>query len=268
MTVRILVIDDELARVEYKRQEFLMRWNLFPTGVFASKLEFTFISSQHVHSNRIENDVALAVAFVGQNPQHWGMVLLDMQFDHGTLVHGEPREAEPRFGLKIQAALEQAFPDLPILQFTAQTQRDLAHEGGHYLSKIDGTPDDLRNQLIERGRLTLADKRLLLQIPPDTVVASDATLKVYAQVYRLARTKAALLILGETGTGKTKLAEYFHKVSANAAGSFKTLDMPRKLLAFLSLCCLGMKRVHLLALINFRPGYLAKLATEHFSSTK
>ncbi|MDP1740945.1 sigma-54 dependent transcriptional regulator [Polaromonas sp.] len=228
MTIRILVIDDELARLAYKREEFLARWNLFPGRAFARAPQFTFISSQHVLADRIDNDAQLAVEFVAEDPEAWSMVLLDMQFDHGELVNGEPRRADPRFGLKIQALLEREFPELPILQFTAQMHADLAHEGGYYLSKIDGTTEDLRNQLIERGRLSLEDRRLLLRIPADTIIASDATVKAYAQVHRLAATNAALLIVGETGTGKTHLARYFHDMSPHASGPWVVMEMTSK----------------------------------------
>lgn len=228
MTIRILVIDDELARLEYKRDEFLARWDLFPEKTFARALQFTFISSQRVLADRIDNDVQLAVEFVAQDPESWSIVLLDMQFDYGELANGEPRRADPRFGLKIQAALEREFPGLPIVQFTAQMHADIGHEGGYYLSKIDGKTEDLRNQLIERGRLSLEDRRLLLQIPADTIIASDATVKVYAQVHRLAHTNAALLIIGETGTGKTHLARYFHDMSPYAAGPWVVMEMTSK----------------------------------------
>jgi len=225
MSMRILVIDDELARLAHKREEFLCKWALFPEAQFRQAVEFTFISSQRKSSDRIDNDASLAVEHVALNPAGWALVLLDMQFDHGALQHGEPISADPQFGLEIQRALEAQFPNLPIVQFTAQDQSALHRHDGVYLSKMDGSLDDLRLLLVTHGRVSMADKRLLLQIPDDTIVASDSTVASYLEVYRSARGNAPLLIRGEMGTGKEHLARYFHRVSARKDGPYVALQV-------------------------------------------
>ena len=222
MTMRILVIDDELGRLPHKRNEFLDRWDLSPASGFSRVVECTFITSQHHRSHDIENDASLAVAHVANNPESWALVLLDMQFDDGPLLQGEPTRGNPNFGLRIQEMLEQAFPTLPIVQFTAQAQKDLERQDGLYLSKIDGCLDDLRLLLVERGRCSLEEKKLLLGVPVDTVVGSEVMVKLYARVYRMARTDTPLLIRGETGTGKEHLAKYFHVVSLHRSGPWVT----------------------------------------------
>jgi CheY-like chemotaxis protein len=218
MTIRILVIDDELGRLSHKRLEFLNRWQLNSGSQFSRVVECSFITSQQHRADEIKNDASLAVAYVAQNPESWALVLLDMQFDDGPLLQGEPVGADPQFGLQIQEMLEQNFPALPVVQFTAQAQKDLQRQDGVYLSKLDGTVDDLKLLLAERGRISFDEKKLLLGIPEDTIVASDTMVKLYANVYRRARADTPLLLRGETGTGKEHLARYFHEISSHASG--------------------------------------------------
>lgn len=226
MTIRMLVIDDELGRLEYKRQEFLARWNLFPDEAFGRTVEVAFTTSQREENGRIVNDESVALETVAYDPESLSLILLDMQFDHGLLVEGEPVEADPLFGLRIQAALEREYPEVPVVQFTAQAQKDLTRHDGTYLSKIDGTLDDLRLLLVELGRVSLRDKARLLRIPSDTIVASDATIAVYAAAYRRASMNAApLLIRGETGTGKEHLARYFHAMTRPEGSAWVALQV-------------------------------------------
>lgn len=216
MTIRVLVIDDELTRLAYKRLEFLERWTIDMAPGARHGVEFEFISSQHITQQSIRNDASLAVQHVSADPARWGLVLLDMQFDHGPLLGGiEPALSDREFGLRIQAALEREFPTLPIVQFTAQLQESLARQDGCYLSKLDGRPDDLRMLLVRHGRIGLAEKAELLRVPADTVVASPATVALYAKAFMLgsAPSSTPILIRGETGTGKEHLARYLHGVS-------------------------------------------------------
>lgn len=50
------------------------------------------------------------------------------------------------------------------------------------------------------------------------------TAQICAQAQRLARTRIPILIEGETGTGKSYLAQAIHRASAQVAGPFETLD--------------------------------------------
>jgi DNA-binding NtrC family response regulator len=216
MTIRVLVIDDELTRLPYKRVEFLERWTIDMPPGSQHVVEFEFISSQHVTAEHITNDATLAVQHVSASPTRWGLVLLDMQFDHGPLLGGiEPAQSDREFGLRIQSALEREFPTLPIVQFTAQLQDSLARQDGCYLSKLDGHPDDLRLLLVRHGRIGLLEKAALLRVPADTVVASEATVALYTRAFMLgsATSVTPILIRGETGTGKEHLARYLHSVS-------------------------------------------------------
>lgn len=59
---------------------------------------------------------------------------------------------------------------------------------------------------------------------PEFVAASHAFRRVLAEVHRLARCDTAPVLLeGESGTGKTSLARYFHAVSPRAGRAFRSV---------------------------------------------
>lgn len=226
MTIRVLVIDDELGRLDYRRKEFLRRWAVTAADDRATPVvDYTFVTAQRVLPDRIDNDAQVAVDYVAVDPERWALVLLDMQFDHGPLSDGEPPYADNRYGLVVQRELEASFPGLPIVQFTAQAQVELPDQNGRYLSKIDGTVDDLRLALVTVGRLSTPEKAMLLRIPSGTVVNSAATVELYASVLQRARADVPLLIRGPTGSGKEHVARYFHCSSGQHAGPFMALQV-------------------------------------------
>ena len=70
----------------------------------------------------------------------------------------------------------------------------------------------------------LGQSLALTQSTGNMVVRSRAGLQVLQLAYRAARTKAAVLIGGETGTGKECLAQYIHQVSDRAQGPFVAVN--------------------------------------------
>jgi DNA-binding NtrC family response regulator len=224
MKLKILVIDDELGRLDYKRKEFETRWQLAIENSQIA-LEYSYSGAQYISNHRAVNDVNTAISSITGHQDSLALVLLDMQFDYGPLLEDEPTLADANFGEQIHAAIEARFPNLPVLQFTSHSQSDLENQSRPYLSKLDGTVDDLLMKLVEMGNLPLATKAALLKIPENTVVRSELSLRVYLQVYRFAKAKTPLLIRGETGVGKERLARYFHLIASPPNSPFVALQI-------------------------------------------
>ena len=63
-------------------------------------------------------------------------------------------------------------------------------------------------------------ERLIERLTPELVAASPAMQSVLASARQVAATDATVLLLGESGTGKSQLARYVHFHGRRAAGSF------------------------------------------------
>jgi len=79
--------------------------------------------------------------------------------------------------------------------------------------------DELRKASGSMGcALPTADKRSLM------VGKSDAMLAVQAQIRKVAPSKASVLLLGESGTGKTLVAKIIHKLSTRSTSAFVKIN--------------------------------------------
>ena len=93
----------------------------------------------------------------------------------------------------------------------------------------------LARQAVEYGRLhrMLAEEGARRVEPEMTLGTGRAMESILSTVDRIAESTASILIQGETGTGKSLLAKYIHKLSARREGPFLTIDcgaMPEGLL--------------------------------------
>ncbi|GEJ59121.1 sigma-54-dependent transcriptional regulator [Anaeromyxobacter diazotrophicus] len=83
--------------------------------------------------------------------------------------------------------------------------------------------DELRlrvRRLAEQRGAAARGDRLLRQLTPDLVAESAAMKAVLAAARQVAPTDATVLLLGESGTGKSQLARYVHFQSRRASGPF------------------------------------------------
>jgi len=218
----ILVIDDQLGRDS--RSQRILESTLVD---FPARLQYC--TGQVDVDGERHNDVGAALAAVGDSSR-WSLVLLDMHFDSGRIAEdGLPQGAlgDDRFGIQLEQALRQRFPDLPLVRFTSIHERELDAGGPPqpFLSKLQAKAADLRLTLLEHGRVTPEQRRRLLNVPPGTVVASPLLFSVYAEAMRLARTDDTVLILGESGAGKEHVARYLHAVSSRAAQPFVAVNL-------------------------------------------
>ena len=140
-------------------------------------------------------------------------------------------------GLELLAQLHGQDPELPVLLITGHGDVPLAVQAmraGAYdfLEKpfaSDALLDSVRRALALRAlvldnrslRLALSDRQLL---STRLVGVSPVMLRLREQIGALAATKADVLILGETGSGKEVVARALHDLSARRNGPFVAIN--------------------------------------------
>ena len=204
---KIVVIDDQIGREGPFRKSFLAK-----AGCGAD--DFVFMTGQN-ESGR--ND---PVATVRRVESLWGgaggdvsLVLLDVRFDDPEDPDGE------RFGFRLLDALrERCGQCLPIVMLTGEPHTRQAaneHRADGFVPKSGLDPETLSSQLFRNG-LYPDDQFGLLG-------GATAFLLALREIRRAAASGAMeLLLLGETGSGKSELARYAHDVSRRRKGPFKT----------------------------------------------
>ena len=169
-----------------------------------------------------------AVAMV-QNDEY-AAVLVDMNYRQDT-TSGEE-------GLALIRELTARKPDVPVIAMTAWASIELAvaamREGAvdfiekpwqnaRLLSVLEARIA-LRQQARDVRRLS--DAQALLLDEGDAFVAeSPAMRRLMDDVARIAMSDAAVLLLGENGTGKSVLAKRIHRLSPRRARSFVKVDI-------------------------------------------
>jgi len=139
-------------------------------------------------------------------------------------------------GMGLLAASRRAMPERPVIVMTAygaiETAVDAIRQGAfHYLTKPFGIDElalflgraleDTRLRREARSlRATLVDKMGLGNL----VATSAAMLEVFDVAHRLADAATPILVLGETGTGKTALARAIHAASVRSGRPFVSVN--------------------------------------------
>ncbi|WP_203008980.1 sigma-54-dependent transcriptional regulator [Pseudomonas paraversuta] len=140
-------------------------------------------------------------------------------------------------GLELLAQLHAQDPELPVLLITGHGDVPLAvqamRSGAYdFLEKpfaSDALLDSVRRALALRAlvldnrslRLALSDRQ---QLSTRLVGHSPAMLRLREQIGALAATKADVLILGETGSGKEVVARALHDLSSRRNGPFVAIN--------------------------------------------
>ncbi|MEX0899221.1 MAG: nitrogen regulation protein NR(I) [Gammaproteobacteria bacterium] len=132
-------------------------------------------------------------------------------------------------GLALLAFVAREHPDVPVIITTAHSDLDAAvdaYGGGafEYLPK----PFDL-DALVTLVRRAAEHRRTAEPIPtrddaPDLIGDSPAMQPVFRAIGRLKQSDVAVLLSGETGTGKELVARALHRHSARAQGPFVALN--------------------------------------------
>jgi len=245
---RILVIDDLFGRTHSDRRneeranlcaQYLLEditgdedGKGMPQEILTPVAQAVFCRGQTPLSSSVgdtvENDLEGTLRLVASgwekptsdNPL-WSMVLLDLCFYTGQVTEkshletqGMPEgclgDDDPNhyFGLTLLKALNEQFPDLPVVILSSKPRDEVSREFSHrgalaFLERSSPEgPGHLKDYLWRHGLIT--DNS-------DLVLGSSKSLLIALRAARRVATKRRnLLIRGERGTGKDLLARYIH----------------------------------------------------------
>jgi NtrC-family two-component system response regulator AlgB len=141
-------------------------------------------------------------------------------------------------GLDILPELLQSDPQLDVIVFTAfasvETAVEAMRRGARDYIPKPFTPEQIR-QVISKitktrkleGRVAELESRISAESPNvDLCTADPAMQKALELVFKAAATPATILLLGESGTGKTVLARAIHEASLQKESPFVTVSCP------------------------------------------
>jgi NtrC-family two-component system response regulator AlgB len=141
-------------------------------------------------------------------------------------------------GLELLPQLLKASPQLEVIVFTAYASIETAVQAMRqgavdYISK-PFTPEQIRQALsrvIESRKLRSRVAELESRISADTLTADLTTCEPAMQkaldlAFKAAATPATILLLGESGTGKTVIARALHETSPQKENAFVTVSCP------------------------------------------
>jgi len=225
---KVLVIDDKLETLRDGVEEALDRY------------ERLYATSGREGLKIIEADPEVAA------------VLLDIKMEP------DYAEIEDREGVEVLKRVKELRPDLPVIMTTVVTDTDMIvetiREGAfHYLvkpldieklralvakalenaelrRKVDNMQRTIDARNLVEGVRVAAEPR---QSFGSLIGASEAMQELYAKMERVAGLDMAVLIMGETGSGKELVAREIHATSKRAGGPFVPVNcaaIPRELL--------------------------------------
>src|SRR5215467_13190745 len=141
-------------------------------------------------------------------------------------------------GLEVLGQMKRAAPQLPVVVFTAYASVSSAvaaiQRGAFDYLEKPFTPEHLR-QIISRvekqrrleSKIDDLEQQINLQNPTIELHSSDTRMAAALDIlFRAAPTQAAILLLGESGTGKSVLAREVHLRSNCKEGPFVTVSCP------------------------------------------
>jgi NtrC-family two-component system response regulator AlgB len=175
------------------------------------------------HEVACASNSALALAELKARP--YDVVLLDLRLSQES-------------GLDVLEEILRVAPKISVVMVTAYASVETAVEAMRrgafdYLPK-PCTPDQVRQVLarIEKTRklerrVAELESRLSVEGPEiDLTSQSPAMQKVLEVAFKAADSEATVLLLGESGTGKSVLARAMHQRSPRRAGAFVTVSCP------------------------------------------
>ncbi len=165
------------------------------------------------------------VALLRMGEEAFELVLLDLRLGDEN-------------GLEVLREMKKRFPKVDVVLFTAYATVDTAVKALQYgaLDYLEKpfTPEQLRGQLARakkhrqmRAKIDELEVTVSSQSPEPHFESTDPSMQmVYDVLFRAARTPASILILGESGTGKSVVARAVHQRSHLADKPFVTVHCP------------------------------------------
>ncbi|MFQ5600762.1 MAG: sigma-54-dependent transcriptional regulator [Candidatus Krumholzibacteriia bacterium] len=165
------------------------------------------------------------------------LVILDM--------HLPPNTDSAEEGVRLQRVMRARDPLLPVIVATGDQDRELALEmvrsgvADFLLKPIDpAVLEIVVARALERGELERENDRLRREIREhfsfgNLIGHSPAMRDVFAKLEKLARTDTSVLLLGESGTGKSAVARALHFAGRRSEKPFVVVDpaaMPESLM--------------------------------------
>ena len=136
-------------------------------------------------------------------------------------------------GLKILEYLKQKDPNIEVIVITAYPSAGRAHRssnfGAEYISKPIRKEDLLRyvQKVVQRLELKRSGLAVSSSRPFPELIGTSEKLRIACEkAAKIAKTDATILLLGETGTGKTMMARLIHQQSRRNASPFVVVDCP------------------------------------------
>ncbi len=230
---RILIIDDQYGWDNALRSKLKKEAGLLDgAGVSAinAVAEAVFCPGQVKTDGTVKNDYDIICASVKDTALgvDWALVLLDVRFDSGVINEGgvpSGQADDDKFGEIVRDRLKHDFPDLQLVMFSSKGESDIEISKTPYLSKEGLKKRELTESLLNHGKLTNEQARSLLKLGDDVIAASSAMLDVYRKAFSYSETDESVLILGESGSGKEKVARYIHQMSPRHDGPFITINV-------------------------------------------
>ncbi|MGK0188560.1 MAG: NtrC-family two-component system response regulator AlgB [Verrucomicrobiales bacterium] len=165
------------------------------------------------------------IALLRLQEADFDLVLLDLQLGDES-------------GLDVLTEIQKRKPNLPVVIFTANATIETAVEATRkgaleYLQK-PFTPDQLRRVMILAQKFRKMEHKIeelqtvvTSQSPTHQFEANDPSMKeAFSILFRAAPTPATILILGESGTGKSVVARAIHERSHLKDKPFVTVSCP------------------------------------------
>ncbi|MCP4677682.1 MAG: sigma-54-dependent Fis family transcriptional regulator [Deltaproteobacteria bacterium] len=215
---RVLVVDDGTTYAEVIAQR-MPEVQLVAPGALGSQ-------------GRLE-DGPNALEFLSGNRETVDVVLLDMRFDieDDRLLeldeNASDRKTRRFQGVAILREIRHRFPDLPVVLLTSYQDLSPVDAGGELAAQsmtyfLDG--DDLDSLRI---RINAAWQETSEELEESRVLWGDdpSMRTVRRRLAVLARGRLPAILEGETGTGKSFLAEHFVHASSGRTGPFVVCDL-------------------------------------------
>jgi DNA-binding NtrC family response regulator len=151
----------------------------------------------------------------------WALVIADVLFNTGQPSEYGRGSGESQFGVEyVIPWLKRNVPALPIVALTTESGQSLIQKvndlGVEYLHRSESSHVDMLIQLARGGQATAAQLRKSMNVPENFIAEDPRMVDVLLEAWNVAHDDAGstVLITGEPGAGKERLAEFIHQMSS------------------------------------------------------